>query len=248
MTLHLLMPMKYSYSPSLGNLVKRLALCATLAFSLATGRLFADSTASLDTAWVTDRPEVLTYRTTGPEGEGRYEVTLLRTPTGLEQNIAILANGFVKIVCGQMTSDLVPEESNGQIYIQGAVAMKTACTYRGDQLRVTTTMLPGTQVFDRTIPYSGRVFDFSQLPLVARALPLRLGKDYSFQCLNPQNNTLVPFALRVLALETLAGVECLKVEQVDFEGRTLCWIEKAGSHRIFRFVQPDTGRTTELIR
>ncbi len=185
MALQPLNSMKTPYFLSPENSVKRFALCAALALSMATGRLFADSTATFDTAWVTDRPEVLTYRTTGPEGEGRYEVTLLRTPAGLEQHIAIITNGFVKIVCGQMTSDLVPEESNGQIYVQGAVAMKTVCTYRKDQLRVTTTMLPGTQVFDRTIPYSGRVFDFSQLPLVARALPLQLGKDYSFQWLIP---------------------------------------------------------------
>ena len=119
--------------------------------------------------------------------------------------------------------------------------------YTGARLHIKTVLSPNNQVVENTLVCSNFVADFSQIPLLVRTLPLRPGAEFKFTSLNPQNNSLVPLALRVLAEEAVQGTECYKVEETDFEGRTLCWVEKSGCHRVVRFEQTGTGSVTELL-
>jgi hypothetical protein len=200
---------------------------------------------SFDTSWITATPEVLTYRSTGKQGDGLYQVSVWRTADGIELYINIITPGFTKSVSGTMASDLHPRESKGRIVVDGQIIMTTDCTYKPGQLHIATLMIPCNRTVEDTLPLSKLVVDFSQIPLLPRTLPLKPGAEFKFDSLNPQSNALVPLTYRVIKEEMIHGAMCCKVEASDFEGQSTLWIEKSKPHRAMRIEQQ--GRVTELI-
>src|ERR1700690_3081408 len=98
---------------------------ASLILAAAT-RGAADAPA-FDTAWITAKPEVLTYRSTGKEGDGLYQVSIWRTEKGIELYMNIITTGFTKSVWGSMTSDFHPRKSKSRILVDDQVGMTTDC-------------------------------------------------------------------------------------------------------------------------
>ena len=200
---------------------------------------------SFDTSWIPAKPEVLTYRSTAKQGDGLYQVSVWRTPQGIEVYINIITPGFTKSVWGAMAADFHPRESKGRIVVDNQIIMTTDCAYKPDRLHIATSMAPFNQVIENTLSLSNLVVDFSQTPLLPRTLPLKPGLEFTFTSLNPQSNALVPLTLRVLGEDIIQGIPCYKIEESDFEGQSTSWIEKVGQHRVMRIEQP--GRVTELI-
>jgi hypothetical protein len=117
---------------------------------------------------------------------------------------------------------------------------------RPDSLKIATLIEPYHQSKANTLPCTSLVVDFSQISLLIRTLPLKPGAEFTFTSLNPQNNTLVPLTIRVLGEEMLKDSKCYKVEQSDFEGISLYWVELENHHRVLRIEQPASDRVTEL--
>ena len=224
-------------------MIKPLILSSALL--LAPSRLFSTETPSLDTAWITAKPEVLTYRTTGKQGDGLYQVSVWRTGNAIELYMNIISPGFTKSVWGRMAADFHPRESKSRIVVNDQVIMTSDCSYSPASLHIATLMAPYNHMVENTLPFTNLVVDFSQTPLLARALPLKPGAEFKFSSLNPQSNSLVPLTVRVSGEETLRGLACYKVAGSDFEGQSTYWIEQGGSHRVLRIEQP--GRVTELM-
>ena len=89
--------------------------------------------------------------------------------------------------------------------------------------------------------------EFSQIPLVARALQLKINAEYFFQSLDPRTNTSVPLSFKVVGEGIIQHIDCYKVESKDFEGQSFLWIEKNAARRVIRVEQPSTNRATELL-
>lgn len=219
----------------------------TLCLIVTAAILRADESPAFDTSWIPAKPEVLTYRSRAKQGGGLYQVSVSRAASGIEVYMNIITPGFTKSVWGVMGSDMRPRESKSRIIVHDQVTMTTDCSYGPQQLRIATLMSPYNKVMENTLSCSNLVVDFSQTPLLARMLPLKLGAEFKFTSLNPLSNSLVPLTIRVVATETIQNTECYKVEGTDFEGKATYWIEKTGHHRIMRIEQPETGRVTELI-
>jgi len=200
---------------------------------------------SFDTAWITAKPEVLTYRTTAKEGEGLYQVSIWKTASGIELYMNIIAPGFTKSVWGAMAADFRPRESKSRIVVNGQIIMTTECSYNPARLHIATQMAPYNRVAEKTLSLSNGVVDFSQTPLLPRTLALKPGADFKFGSLDPQSNALVPLTIHVGGEEMIHGVACFKVAGTDFEGQSTYWIEKDSPHRVVRIEQP--GRVSELI-
>ncbi len=226
--------------------MKKSLLLSYLGIGLAAAAGAADAPV-FDTAWVPTQPEVLTYRSTAKEGNGLYQLSVWRNGPDIELYMNIITAGFTKSVSGVMSGDMRPKESKSRIVINGQVIMTTECAYRPAQLHISTLMSPYNRTTAETIAFTNRVVDFSQGPLVARALPLKVGAEFAFTQLNPQSNKLVPLTLRVTGEGAMQNVECYKVEGADFEGKATYWVEKAGHHRVLRIEQAATGRVTELL-
>jgi len=185
---------------------------------LAATTLCAADSPSFNTAWITAKPEVLTYQSKAKQGDGLYQVSVSRTKSGIELYMNIITPGFTKSVWGTMTTNMQPRESKSRIIVSGQVAMTTDCSYQRDSLHIATVMSPYDRVVENTLSNSNLVVDFSQAPLLARTLPLKPGAAFEFPSLNPQNNTLVPLTLRVVGEATMQKTECYRVEGSDFEG------------------------------
>ncbi len=201
-----------------------------------------------NTAWITSKPEVLTYKSISKQGDGLYQVSIAKSDSIIEIYMNIITTGFTKTVSGTMTLDMIPLQSKGKIIVNGQISMETECSYEKEKLHISTVMKPYNRTMSNDPSFTSMVVDFSQLPLVARTLSLKVGAEYSFQSLNPQTNAIVPFTLKVLSEEKIKNSECYKVESNDFEGKSFFWIEKSSSRRIVRIEQPETNRITELIQ
>jgi hypothetical protein len=201
---------------------------------------------ALDTSCLPAKPEVLTYRSISKQGDGLYQLSLLRSADGIEFQINIITPGFNKSVWGRMTTDLQPRESRSRIYVHDQVSLTTTCDYSPDKLHITTTVGPYQQVTENTLSLTGLVIDFSQTPLLARCLPYGPDASFQFDSVNPQTNTLVPLTFKVIGEDTVLNIACYKVASHDFEGDSVLWVEKSGTHRVLRIEQPKTGRVTEL--
>jgi hypothetical protein len=199
-----------------------------------------------DTGWIPANPEVLTYSSTSKQGTGLYQVSLARVDSIIEIYMNIITDGFTKSVFGTMTGDMRPKGSQSRIIVNHQVSMTTDCVYGPDSLKITTLISPYHQFKTNTLPCSNLVVDFSQISLLIRTLPLKPGAEFAFTSLNPQNNTLVPLTIRVLGEETIKDSKCYKVEQSDFEGTSLYWVELQNPHRVLRVEQPGIDRLTEL--
>jgi hypothetical protein len=219
-----------------------------IGFILSVHLLTASEPVQFNTAWIPDKPEMLTYRTSGKQGDGLYQVTVSRMGPTIEVYINIIANGFTKSVSGSMTGEMKPIRSSARIHVNGQISMETECSYQTDELHISTLMKPYDRTMKKDLPFTSQVVDFSQLPLFVRTLILKNGGNYSFTSLDPQTNALVPFSVNVLREETLNGVECFKVEDTSFEGRSVMWVERSGAHRVLKIEQPEAGRVSVLIQ
>jgi len=225
----------------------KIKLSACAALILAASALRAAELSSFNTAWITAKPEVLTYRSKARQGDGLYQVSVSRTKSGIELYMNIITPGFTKSVWGTMTTNMQPRESKSRIIVSGQLTMTTDCSYQRDSLHIATVMSPNERIMENTLSNANFVVDFSQAPLLARTLPLKAGADFEFISLNPQNNSLVPLKIHVVGEEMIQKIACYKIQGSDFEGEATYWIEKAGHHRVIRIEQADTSRITELI-
>lgn len=206
-----------------------------------------NSPAQFDTKWISAKPEMLTYRSTSKQGDGLYQVSIVRNDNAIETYINIITNGFTKTVSGSMGLNFDPMLSQSKIIVSGQIVMNTDCVYDKGGLHIQTEMKPYNQTMKNDIAFSGLVVDFSQVPFLPRLLPLKLNAEYSFQSLDPKTNQLVPLSLKVVGEEKVQHIDCFKIESHDFEGKAYLWIEKSGSKRVIRFEQPETNRVTDLI-
>ncbi len=213
--------------------------------SLAGASCRAADTGSFDTSWIRPKPEVLTYRSTGAQGDGLYQVSVWRAGESIEMYINIIMPGFAKSVWGKMAADFHPQGSKSRIVVNDQIVMTSDCSYTADRLHIATLMAPYNRMVDNTLPFAGLVVDFSQTPILPRTLPLKLGAQFKFVSLDPQSNSLVPLTIRVVGEEIIHGTACSKIEGNDFEGQSAYWIEKGVPHRAIRIEQP--GRLTELF-
>lgn len=214
---------------------------------LTAATLPAAETPSFDTSWIPAKPEMLTYHSKSKQGDGLYQVSLSRNEGAIDLYMNIITPGFTKSVWGTMSTDMRPRGSKSRIVVQDQITMTTDCSYGAATLHIATLMAPYQKVMENTLACSNLVVDFSQVPLLARTLPLKPGAEFKFTSLNPQANSLVPLTIRVVATETVQGTGCYKIAAHDFEGEATYWIEKAGHHRVMRIEQPAMGRVTELI-
>jgi len=225
------------------NILYFLTACVLL-----TNLLLGSDPSAFNTQWIPSQPEVLTYRSKSSQGEGLYQVSIMKRDTVIEVYINIISPGFTKTVGGIMTFDMHPIQSSGKIFVNNQVMMDTKCIYESEQLRITTTMMPYNRVVSDTLHSAKPVVDFSQIPFLVRMLQLEKGAQYSFVSLNPQTNALVPLTLKVTGEGKTQQVDCYQVELNDFEGKSIYWVEKAAHHRVMLVEQPDSHRTTELLQ
>ena len=226
-------------------MIKKLLVSSSICLAAAT--LFAAEIPSFDTAWITGKPEVLTYKTAAKEGDGFYQLSVWRSAKGVELYMNIITPTYTKSVWGAMGADFHPRESKSRIVVNEQVIMTTETGYTPSQLHIATLMAPYNRVSENTISLSNLVVDFSQVPLLSRTLLLKRGAEFKFASLSPQSNSVVPLTIHVIAEEAMLGLNCYKVAASDFEGQSTYWIEKSGHHRVVRIEQPATGRVTELI-
>jgi hypothetical protein len=226
--------------------MKNILFVSAFAFLL-TGFALRDASPEYDTSWLSTRPEVLTYRTTSDQGNGLYQVALVKNSSTIDIIIDIITPGFAKTVHGTMTSGLQPIASGATIVIDTSIMMKTTCSYSSNSCIISTTMLPYNRIICDTLKSSLPIIDFSQTPVLPRFLNLSDGSSYTFSSLNPRNNKLVPLTIRVIGDGFTGGVRCWKVEVKDFEGTSVVWIEKEGNRRIMLVEQPEQHRRTELV-
>ncbi len=208
---------------------------------------FAAEPVNFSTQWIPSKPEILTYRSTSKQGDGLYQVSIARNDSTIEIYMNIITNGFTKTVAGTMGFDLTPIGSVSRIFVHNQISMDTRTSFERTKLHISTKMMPFNREMKNDPEFSGRVFDFSQNPLIPRVLDLSVKKDYSFQALNPQTNQIGPLTVKVLGEETVKNIACYKVEMNDFEGRAFLWIEKGNMRRTIRIEQPESGRISELI-
>ncbi len=213
----------------------------------AASTVFAAEPTPFKTQWITSKPEVLTYSSIGKQGNGLYQVSFLRTDSTVEIYMNIITAGFTKTVSGTMNTDLTPIASVSKIIVNGQIMMDTRCNYEKQRLHISTLMKPYNRVMKNDPDFIGRVFDFSQSPIVARTLDFSVQHAYTFQMLNPQTNLIIPFTMKLIGEEIVKGIDCYKVESNDFEGRSIIWVEKGSSSRVIRIEQPETERVSELI-
>ncbi|MGO9482503.1 MAG: hypothetical protein ACLP05_12085 [Candidatus Kryptoniota bacterium] len=208
---------------------------------------YETASAQFDTQWISSKPEMLTYRTTGAQ-EGLYQVSLVRVDSVIEVYINMITPGFTKTVYGTMTPEMLPLESTGKIIINNQIVMDTKCSYGADSLRITTVMLPYNQTAAQTLAFKKPVIDFSQVAMVVRTLRLDTNSQYAFTSVNPRTNTIGSLTFKVIGEGHAADVDCYKVEMNDFEGQSIDWVEKNSPHRVVLVQQPASDVTSELIQ
>jgi len=209
--------------------------------------LFAAEPSQFDTQWIPSKPEVLTYRSTGSEGGGLYQVSICRKDDHIDLYMNIISPGFTKTVAGTMTSEMQPLQSTAKIIIDGQVAMDTKCFYDMRSFTITTSMEPYGRTITNSPSFSGSVLDYSQTPLLVRTVKLEKGARFKFTSLNPRTNNLSPLNMAVIGQDSTQKTLCFKVEVSDFEGTSIYWVECGNQRRVMRIEQPESKRITELI-
>ncbi len=209
--------------------------------------LYGKVPVSFNTQWISSKPEVMTYSSTSKQGDGLYQVSISKRDSTVEIYINMITPGFTKTVCATMTLDMRPLQSTAKIIINNQIVMDTKCFYVAGKLMVSTTMMPYNRIITDTLAFTDPVIDFSQIPLLVRTLDLSEASEYSFTSLNPNTNQLVPLTIKVVGHEPIKNIDCYKVEQNDFEGKSIYWVEKGAGHRVMLVEQQGTSRTTELL-
>ncbi len=224
------------------------ALKVAFALAMLAGIAFGEESPAVETRWIPFKPEVHTYKSTSPEGEGLYQVSLSKDDSTIQVYLNIIAPGFTKTVSGTMGLDMRPLASEAKIVVNSQVVMETRCSYETNRLHISTILKPYKKVMKAEPTFDGPTVDFSQIPILTRVLRLEPGSLFTFNSLNPQSNTIVPLSLRVVGEETAGGIECFKVEVRDFEGTSFYWVERGSGHRVIRVEQPESHRVTELLQ
>jgi len=209
---------------------------------------FGNEPVSFDTQWIPVKPEVLTYRSTTESGSGLYQVSINKKDSVFEVYINIISPGFTKTVSGTFNSTMHPLQSFAKIIVDGQIIMDTKCYYSNENLSISTLMRPYNQTMAQSLNFDHRVVDFSQIPLLVRSLQIGIDSQYTFTSLDPTSNTLVPLTLKVTGLGKTQGIDCYKVEVIDFEGQAIYWVEKDARHRVIRVEQLAENRTVDLIQ
>ena len=210
--------------------------------------LLGKDPAVFDTQWIPSQPEVLTYHSKSNQGDGLYQVSIMKRDTIIEAYINIISPGFTKTVSGIMAFDMQPIQSTGKIFIGNQVMMDTKCFYESNTLRITTVMMPYNRVVTDTLTYAKPLIDFSEIPFLVRMVHIEKGAQYAFTSLNPQTNALIPLTLKVTGEGYAQKIDCYKVELNDFEGKSIYWVEKSMRHRVMLVEQPESHRITELLQ
>jgi hypothetical protein len=203
---------------------------------------------TFETAWIPSKPEIATYRSTSPQGDGLYQVVVSKTDSIIEVYINMISPGFTKTVHGRMTSAMRPLASSSFIAVGGQIIIETSCQYTGDKIHLSSVIKPYNQTVLFDSAAAGPIVDFSQVPLLGRIISLKPGTRRSFVSINPQSNALVTMTTEVVGTAVVDSIECAKVDMNNFEGLSTYWIEKASPHRAIRIEQPGTHRVTELLR
>ena len=201
-----------------------------------------------ETRWVPTKPEVLTYKSTSPQGSGLYQVSLSRGDSTIEVYLNMISPGFTKTVTGSMTFTMHPLSSEARIFVNDQIGMTTRCLYEDNRLHISTIMKPYNRVMAADSTFEAPVVDFSQIPLLVRVLPLKTGMIRTFGSVNPRTNQIVPLTLQVAGKDTVQKIPCLRVKLQDFEGLAIYWVEKRSPHRVIRIEQPESHRVTELLQ
>jgi len=201
-----------------------------------------------NTQWISSKPEVMTYRSTGKQGDGLFQVSIMRSDSTIEVYINIITPGFTKTVGGKMTFDMRPLESTGKIIVDNGVVMDTKCHYDIDWLSIKTVIAPYNQTVEDSLGFTHPIIDFSQIPMVVRTLQINDSAQYSFESLNPNTNQIIPMTIKTIGEGHIIDVDCYKVEMNTFEGRAVYWVEKDSRHRVMRIEEPDRNRISELIQ
>lgn len=209
---------------------------------------FADEPASFATQWIPDKPEMLTYSSSDKYGDQLYQVSVYKKDDNFEIYVNIISNGYTKTVSGKFDSTMYPLQSTAKIIVNGQIVMDTKCSYRNNNLTISTLMSPYNTTMSQNFEINQRIIDFSQVPILVRTLTLAKGREYTFTSLDPTTNTLVPLSLKVNDEDKIQGVNCYIVEVNDFEGKAIYWVEKDNEHRVLRVEQPESQRTVELIQ
>ncbi len=209
--------------------------------------LSAEEKATIDTSWLHDKPEVLTYSMSGTHGEGMLQVSAIRCAAGIEVHTSVISPGFAKTVFGEMDLNLKPSKSRTRMLVNGQVGLTTDCDYSNGRVHIVTLMSPYNQKLERTLKSEEQFVDFSQTLLLVRSLNLTGVAEFRFATVNPKNNTLAPMQIRVVSEETILRVPCYRIELRDFEGRSSLWVEKGSAHRVIRTEKED-GTVIELIQ
>ncbi|MGI8437957.1 MAG: hypothetical protein ACR2NX_13825 [Chthoniobacterales bacterium] len=115
----------------------------------------------------------------------------------------IITPGFPKSVWGNMGGDLLPRESKSRMFVQGQIGLTTDCSYTADNLHIATLIAPNDKPMESTLTCPAQTMDFSQTPMLARALPLQPDAEFKFTSLNPQSNSLLPLTLRIQGSEKI---------------------------------------------
>ena len=215
---------------------------------LSMGTLCATENPQFDTRWIPSQPQVLTYRTASDQGQGLYQVTLMKRDTLLEVYVNMITSGFTKTVSATMTLDMRPLQSTARIFVDGRVAMDTKTFYDGSGVRITTVMMPYNQAKTDRLTSNKPIVDFSQLPILPRVLNAANGDEHTFTSLDPRTNALTPLTIKAIGEGTVQGIECSKMEMNDFEGKSIYWIERGGRHRVILIEQPERHGRTELLQ
>ncbi len=226
--------------------MKRSITVSAILLMLATAG-YGGKPCAFNTSWIPVKPQVSTYLSTSKQGNGLYQVSLMKSDSGIEVYINIISPGFTKTVCGKMTLDMQPLESTAKIIVGGGVTMFTKCGYDNNSLTIKTVIAPYNRTVADTLRFPDRVIDFSQVPLLVRTLQLDSASQYSFASLNPNTNAIVPLTIKTIGEGRIMDADCYEVEMNDFEGRAIYWVEKGQQHRVMKIEEPGVNRRSELI-
>lgn len=96
-------------------------LCLTI-LGMSTNR---QKIVEFNTDWISQQPEVLTYRTKDNYGDGLYQVSISKGKDCIEVYTNIITNNFSKSVWGKMSWDMWPIQSKSKIIIGQQIIMDT---------------------------------------------------------------------------------------------------------------------------
>ncbi len=200
------------------RIIKKMLVLTIIANLMVVGNnISAQEITTFNTKWISARPEVLTYKVINKKwSEGIYQVSLFKSDETIEVFTNIMLPNFMKLVWGQMSTDMVAMQSISKIIIENQIILDTKCIYSDSTLIITTQMGPYNNMKEDELSFENHIIDFSQIAILLRTLSLKVGDQYSLNSVNPQKNNLNPLTITVLGKETVQDINCFKVELNTF--------------------------------